>query len=131
MKIYVFGNEDSEIDNRAIEVVKNLKKNKNIDFIFVKPNEDVPPSERLLILIDTVVGLEEVTLLTEKDLEKLTPMTRGTAHDYDLGFQLKYLIKLGKLKKVTIIGLPAEGEIDYERIQSILRKLVAQDIQGS
>jgi len=84
-----------------------------------------------LILMDTVVGLEEVTILTEKDLEKLEFPKRATVHDYDLGFQLRYLIKLGKIKNVKIIGLPARGDIDYERVRSILRKLVAQDIQGS
>jgi len=130
MKIYVLGNEDSEIDNRAIEAVKNLRKNEKVDFIFIKPNEDLP-SEKNLTLIDTVIGLPEVTLLTEKDLEKMPQMARGTTHDYDLGFQLKYLMKIGKLEKVRIIGLPASEKIDYERIQSILRKLVAQDMQGS
>jgi hypothetical protein len=52
-------------------------------------------------------------------------------HDFDLGFQLKYLQKIGKLGEVTIIGLPINKTPDYLRIQSILRKLVAQDIQGS
>ena len=84
-----------------------------------------------MTLIDTVVGLKEVELLTEKDLNKVVKMNRGTTHDYDLGFQLKYLKKLGKLKKVRIIGLPAGKKIDYERVRSILRKLVAQDMQGS
>ena len=130
MKIYVFGNEDSEIDNLAIKVVKNLKNIENINFIFIKPNEDLP-SEKYLTLIDTVVGLSEVTLLTEDDLDKLVLSTKNTVHDYDLGFQLKYLIKLGKIEKIRIIGLPLSKIIDYERIQSILRKLVAQDMQGS
>jgi hypothetical protein len=52
-------------------------------------------------------------------------------HDFDLAFQLRYLKKLGKLGEVTIIGIPQEGEIDYLRIQSIFRKLVAHDMQGS
>ena len=52
-------------------------------------------------------------------------------HDFDLAFQLRYLKKLGKLGEITIVGIPQEGEIDYFRIQSILRKLVAHDMQGS
>jgi hypothetical protein len=55
----------------------------------------------------------------------------SSVHDFDLGFQLLYLKKLGKLKNFLIIGIPMKGEINYLRIQSILRKLVAQDIQGS
>jgi hypothetical protein len=48
-----------------------------------------------------------------------------------LGFQIKYLKKIGKLGKVTIVGLPMQGELDYLRIQSIFKKLVAQEMQGS
>jgi hypothetical protein len=129
MKIYVLGNEDVETDNQAIAAAEKLKNFGGVEWMFIKPNEDLPP-EKFLILMDTVVGLEEVTLLTEKDLEKLEFLKRATVHDYDLGFQLRYLVKLGKIKKVTIIGLPM-GEVNYERVRSILRKLVAQDIQGS
>lgn len=79
MKILVLGNPDVEMDNRAIIVAKRLKNFPGVKFAFINPNEDLPP-EKFLTLIDTVVGLPEVTLLTEKEL-----------------------------KKVRIIGLPAEG----------------------
>ncbi len=84
-----------------------------------------------VILLDTVRGLSEATLLTEADIDKLSVNKSVTAHDYDLGFQLKYLKKLNKLGKVTIIGVPQNAQVNYERIQSIVRKLVAQDMQGS
>ena len=131
MKILVFGNPDVETDNRAVIAAKKLKNFAGVEFVLVNSNEDVLPTDKELIVIDTIVGLPQTDLLTENDLGKLIVPGRGTAHDYDLGFQLKYLIKLKKLKKVRIIGLPAEGKIDYERIQLILRKLVAQDMQGS
>jgi hypothetical protein len=130
MKIYVLGNEEVEMDRRAIEVAKKLKNFPGVNWVTINSNEDLPV-EKYLTLIDTVIGLPEVILLSEKDIEKLIISPGVTAHDYDLGFQLKYLIKIGKLRKVRIIGLPAEGIVDYERIQSILRKLVAQDMQGS
>lgn len=41
------------------------------------------------------------------------------------------MIRWGKVKKITIIGIPQKGKVSYLRIQSILRKLVAQDMQGS
>jgi hypothetical protein len=104
MKIYVLGNEDMEMDKRSMEAAEKFKHFNKINFIFIKPNEDLAP-EKCLILMDTVVGLEEVTILTEKDLEKLEFPKRATVHDYDLGFQLRYLIKLGKIKNVTTSGL--------------------------
>ena len=66
-------------------------------------------------------------------LNRLLIPPRGSVHDFDLGFQLKYLRKLGKLGEVRIIGLPkgSSDRVDYRRIHSIFRKLVAQDIQGS
>jgi Ni,Fe-hydrogenase maturation factor len=133
MKIYFFGNEDVPEDNAVFAVVEKLKTlNENIEFIFVKPNEDLPfVEEDNVIILDTVAGIERVEEITEKDLDKLTIFSSLTVHDFDLGFQLQYLAKLGKLHRITIIGLPQGKVIDYERIQSILRKLVAQDIQGS
>ena len=133
MKVYVFGNIDVPEDNLAILAAKTLKKKlPGINFIFVSPNQDVPfVDEKKVIILDSVQGIDQVELIAGSDLEKLLSSPRGSVHDFDLGFQLKYLKKLGKIGEVYIIGLPQEGEIDYLRIQSILRKLVAQDMQGS
>ncbi len=133
MKIYVFGNKDTPLDNRSFEVAEKLKHTeKNFEFIEVSPNKDLPVTEREdVIILDTVEGIEKTTVLTENDFDKLVLSPNTTVHDFDLGFQLKYLKKIGKLGKVTIIGVPREGEIDYFLIQSTLRKLVAQDMQGS
>lgn len=133
MKVYVLGNRDISIDNIAYKVAKKLEgKIPNVRFVIVKPNEDLPlVDQRNVIILDVVQGIKEVTLIDEDNLAKLVISKSVTAHDYDLGFQLKYLKKLGRLSKVTVIGLPIQGKIDYFFIQSILRKLVAQDIQGS
>lgn len=132
MKVYVFGNEDIKEDNAALKVATKIKtKYKNIEFINIKPNEDLPfINQKLVVIIDTVLGIDEVIEIN--DIDKLVLSSSSTVHDFDLGFQLKYLRKIGKLGKVIIIGLPMDEEkIDYLRIQSILRKLVAQDMQGS
>ncbi len=133
MNVYIFGNQDIKEDDKAIVIAINLKgKIKNVDFIFVKPNEDLPFTNKENVLImDTVQEIEEIKIIENKDLDKIILPPRGTAHDFDLGFQLKYLKKLGKLGEVKIIGLPQKGTINYKTVQSILRKLVAQDIQGS
>ncbi len=133
MRVYVFGNEDVPEDRRAIEVAVELESaTEDISLVFVKPNEDVPfVDESFVVILDTVFGIREVTLIEGDEIDRLIPPPRGSVHDFDLAFQLKYLMKLGKLGRVTVVGIPQEGEVDYLRIQSILRKLVAQDMQGS
>ncbi|OGL87466.1 hypothetical protein A3I40_02120 [Candidatus Uhrbacteria bacterium RIFCSPLOWO2_02_FULL_48_12] len=133
MKVYIFGNEDLAEDNRAFEVAKQLRASlRGIEFIKVKPNEDLPfANEGRVIIMDTVWGIKNVEVLGNQDLDRLALSPRASVHDFDLGWQLKYLKKLGKLGEVIIIGLPMQGEIDYRLIHSIFKKLVAQDIQGS
>jgi Ni,Fe-hydrogenase maturation factor len=133
MKVYVFGNEDFEGDNRAFAVAKKLEhKLKDVQFVKIKPNEDVPfIDEEFTIILDAIEGIDKVIEVNDSELEKLILPPRSSVHDFDLGFQIKYLRKIGKLGKVTIVGLPMSGKIDYLRIQSILRKLVAQEMQGS
>ncbi|KKS07847.1 hypothetical protein A3K01_03820 [candidate division WWE3 bacterium RIFOXYD1_FULL_43_17] len=133
MKVYVFGNKDLELDNKALIAQKKLGAIfPQIEFVEVEPNADLPfERDRQVYIMDTVEGIEEPTLIEDSDLDKLINTSSVSVHDFDLGFQLKYLKKLGKLGNVTIIGLPMEKKIDYLRIQSIFKKLVAQDIQGS
>lgn len=133
MRIYVFGNPDFEGDNQVYNIVKIIKKKFPVlEFVEIIPGEDFPLSDKgCITLIDTVEGLDKVEVLDENKIDKLVLIKSVSVHDWDLGFQLKYLKKLGKLKKIRIIGIPKHKNIDYLRIHSILRKLVEQDIQGS
>jgi Ni,Fe-hydrogenase maturation factor len=133
MRVYVFGNEYVAADKRAIEVARELEKTlEGVSFVFVNPNEDLPfVDERRVLILDTVQGIRDVSLIEGDSIDALILSPRGSVHDFDLAFQLRYLKKLNKLGEVSIIGVPQEGEIDYLRIQSILRKLVAHDMQGS
>jgi Ni,Fe-hydrogenase maturation factor len=133
MKVYVFGNEYAAEDKRALEVARELEGAiEDVSFVFVNPNEDVPfVNERHVVILDTVQGIQDVALVEGDSIDELLLSPRGSVHDFDLAFQLRYLKKLNKLGEVTIIGIPQEGEVDYLRIQSIFRKLVAHDMQGS
>jgi Ni,Fe-hydrogenase maturation factor len=133
MEVYVFGNEDVPEDKKAIEAALCLEDEiESVSFVFVKPNEDVPfVDEGRVVILDTVRGIRDVTLIEGKEVDELVLSPRGSAHDFDLAFQLRYLRKLGRLGKVTIIGVPQEDDVDHSRIQSILRKLVAHDMHGS
>ena len=133
MIIYVFGNEDHSQDSLGITVSQKLTKDfPEIDFHVLPPNSDIPINqEKTVNIIDAADGISEVTLITEKNLNKIVISPRSTLHDYDLSFQLKYLIKIGRLKNFNIVGLPLLGKVDYDLIHSIFKKLVAQDMQGS
>ncbi|MBU0649884.1 hypothetical protein KJ605_02100 [Patescibacteria group bacterium] len=133
MKVYVFGNEDVKYDRRAFEVVEQLKAAwSTINFIRVKPNEDLPFTDlEDVVIMDVILGLAQTNIIQDAQLSDMMLGHRSSVHDFDVGFQLKYLKKLGKLGRVTIIGLPTTGKINYNLIHSTLRKLVAQDMQGS
>ena len=133
MKVYVFGNEDVPEDRKAIETAQKLDRTVDgVSFVFVQPNEDVPfADEDRVVILDTVHGIRDVELIDRDRIDALILSPRGSVHDFDLAFQLRYLEKIGKLGDVTIIGVPQEGDLDHPRIQSILRKLVAHDMHGS
>lgn len=137
MKVYVFGNQDHKEDSAAFKVAETILVEPwaeafNLDFIYVKPNQDLPfIDEEKVVILDVAAGLSEVKLITDDNLNKIRTLSSSTVHDFDLGFQVKYLKKLGKLGEVYIIGIPMEGNINYDSIHSIVKKLVAQDMQGS
>jgi hypothetical protein len=135
MMVYVFGNKDIEEDKNAFLVAEYLEgKIEGVDFKFVGIEDEISFETEKPIIMDVVLGIDEVTLFD--DIDKVILPPRVSAHDMDLGFQLKYLKKIGKIKQAMIIGVPMEWSAKqtakyYERVISILRKLVAQDIQGS
>jgi Ni,Fe-hydrogenase maturation factor len=133
MKVYVFGNRDAPEDRRAIEAAEELDGAVDgASFVFVEPNEDAPfAGERRVVILDTVRGIRDVELIEGDEIDALVLSPRGSVHDFDLAFQLRYLKKIGKLGDVIIIGVPQEGRVDHLRIQSTLRKLVAHDMHGS
>ena len=63
---------------------------------------DVPEE---LVIIDTAEGINDVTVFN--DLAPFAAAPRVTMHDFDVLTNLRYLQKLGKLKKIRIIGIPA------------------------
>src|SRR5215208_1472300 len=133
MKFYVFGNKDVPEDKKAIVVAERMEGAiEGVSLVFVGPNEDVPfLGERHAFIFQAEDGIRDVALIEGDEIDAFVLSPRGTVHDFDLAFQLRYLRKLDKLGRITVIGVPQQGEADYSRIQSILRKLVAHDMQGS
>lgn len=104
MIIYIFGNPDLQIDSLPIRILSQLKdKLPRIDFQVKDPNEEWEIPEELVI-IDTVLGIKNIKIFT--DLKQFSATQRISLHNFDLTTQLLYLQKLGKIKKIKIIGVP-------------------------
>jgi len=131
--VYVFGNEDVPEDSSPFALCDRLSKDfPTLEFVKVAPNADLPfAGQENVIIFDTIQGIPAIKVFNEQDLKHLILSPRTSVHDFDLGFQLKYLIKLGRLKHITLIGLPMEVDVPYDSIHETFKKLVAQDIQGS
>lgn len=105
MKAYIFGNPDLAFDSLPIHLLPKLKKRfPEITFEIKDPNEELEIPEELII-IDTVLGINRTRVFN--DLKHFANSPHVSLHDFDLISQLKYLEKLGKLKKIKIIGLPS------------------------
>lgn len=106
--VYYLGNRLVSIDSKPSKIIPVLKKKfPKIDFMYYDPTEELSDDTDNFILIDTVAGISKVQCFD--DLNYFTKSPRTTVHDFDLPISLGLLQKLGKLKKVTIIGVPAKG----------------------
>jgi len=132
MKILIFGNPLVEVDNLALKMLPKLQKQfPEIDFIYLDPTENLEEHGKDLKIIDVVHGIKSPVIIT--DVNKLSKAKIYSMHDFDLSYNLKLSMQVGKIKTIEIFGLPwdmkEDEAINYS--QSILRKWVAQDMQGS
>lgn len=126
LTIHVFGNPLLPFDSLPLKLLPQLKKQfPNIDFVTLDPNENIKPINKQLIIIDTVIGIDKVTLLN--DLDKIQLDKIYSLHDFDLGFQLKLLQKIGELEKITILGVPPD--IQQQEALKQLINLIKQTLK--
>ena len=123
-QVFLFGNSDIEMDSLPIRLVPNLEKQfPDTTFTILDPNEEweIPDP---FVVIDTVVGLTDIHVFRSLDEFERAPTV--SMHDFDALFNLRYLAKLGKLKRVIIIGLPPEiKETEaLEGVAVLLREIV-------
>lgn len=103
--IYVFGNPLCEKDNLPLKILKALQKNfPEINFIEIDPNENLNPTNKELVIIDTAVGIDQAIMID--NIENLETKNSCSMHDMDLAFNLKLLYKIGRLEKVKIFCIP-------------------------
>ena len=104
MTVFVFGNPELEQDSLPLRLLPELRRRlPGVEFAVKDPNEewDVPAD---LAVIDTVVGISEPKVFDSLDAFAAAP--RFSAHDFDAYANLRLLQKLGKLRNISIIGLP-------------------------
>lgn len=122
--IYIFGNPLLDFDNLPIKLAPDLREEfPELEFEVVDPNENMHPTDGVLIIIDTVINIDEPVLIDDIDDLELSP--RYSMHDLDLAFNLKLLKKIGKLDKAFIIGLPPaiDQALALQETIRIIRKI--------
>lgn len=121
-KIYFAGNKFLKQDNLPFRIISLLKKEfPKIKFEELDPSENLPSEN--LIVIDTVVGIKDVKVFY--DMDSFFSKNIFSPHDYDFLFELKLNKKLGKLKKIKIIGVPPELDEKeaFEKVKNEIKKL--------
>lgn len=121
MNVFVFGNPNIEEDSLPLRILPRLQKEfPNIVFETLDPNEEWEIPENLAI-IDTVVGIKDVTIFDSLDVFESAP--RVSLHDFDAYANLRLLTKLGKIGSIKIIGVPSDMQENaaFEKVKSLLK----------
>ncbi len=128
-KVYILGNPLINKDRLPVKIIPYLRKElPQYSFIHLDPTEGIPVLEnKRLILIDTVEGIKKVTLYSKFDNFSASP--RFSAHDFDLTTEIPLLMKLGKIKKVYIIGIPPNYSKDKALIE--VKKMLSTLLEES
>lgn len=123
MKVVVFGNRDLDLDSLPLRILGKLEKIfPQTDFEIKDPSEELETMPELMV-IDTVLGIDKARLFS--DLKDFTDAPRFSLHDFDMLAELKYLRKLGKIKKIKIIGLPPAIS-EKEAVEAVTKHLSSQ-----
>ncbi len=110
--ILVFGNPHLKEDNFALKVAEELRKSevKNLRIEHCVVFDDIfkYKNHERLYLMDVVEGVKRVTIFD--NIDKIKSNRLFSLHDFDLGFYLKLMRTIGKLRRITVIGVPVKGD---------------------
>ena len=111
MNIFIFGNRYYEKDSALVPLLPRLRKNfPGHHFFHQDPTENFLRTNEPLIIIDTVDGIDKVTIFG--NLDSFQGSKSITTHDYDLFTDLMLRKKLKTLPPLTIIGVPTKLNAD-------------------
>lgn len=107
-RVFVFGNINLGNDSLLLRILPKLQeKFPDVEFEVRDPNEEWGVPEEFVI-IDVVLGIKKITVF--ESLNKFLSAPRVSMHDFDVLTNLRFLWKLGKIKKIKIIGIPPDME---------------------
>jgi len=123
MRVLVFGNPLAKVDSAAVKVAKKLEGTlPAAKFVRFDTSEDLEREGKELVIMDAVVGLSKPRLIGLEELElSERPLS---LHGFDLLWTLLLLKKLGKVKKATIVGVPAKKPVS-ESLPEVKRLLLS------
>lgn len=122
MKIYCIGNALIKNDSLPLRLIPVLQKEfPQFEIIEADPNENFIPEDGSII-IDMAIGIDTITWLDS--IDTLSSPSTVSLHDYDLGFHLQFLKKIGKLNKIRILAIPqsADDAVVGREIVTMLKK---------
>ena len=108
--VLVFGNPLVQKDSLALRLLPKLRKAlPGIEFVELDGTEaeEIAGYGPDLLILDVAEGIKEPALIT--DLDKLELPKALSMHDFDLAWNLKLLMKVGKIKSVRIIAVPIKA----------------------
>ncbi|MAG39086.1 hypothetical protein CMO90_03265 [Candidatus Woesearchaeota archaeon] len=124
MIVLVFGNPLLECDSLAVELSDELSvelSDENVEFIKCVSPEQIL-EKKFDYIMDVVEDIDEIKIFD--NLKLLNPHRMFSLHDFDVTFFLGLMEKLGKIKRVKIIGIPigydkeeAKHELKHELIK--------------
>ncbi len=117
--VLCFGNEAIKEDSLAKEIADELKID-NVKFVKCNSVEDILSYSGEIYIMDVVKGLKKAALID--DISKIKANKMVSLHDFDLGFFLRLMKEMGKIKKVNIIGIPMNGS--KEEIKKQVTRLI-------
>ena len=121
MKILCFGNEYVKGDDLALKLADSLNIS-GVEFVKCQSLQDLEQVNDDVAIIDTVIGINKVEVINNIDDLELGKMY--SLHDFDLGFHLKLMKELGKIKSVKIIGVPSS--MDFEDVKNSITNLLSK-----
>jgi len=127
MTILVFGNLDIEKDALPLRLLSRLQERFSAHtFVAADPNEEYDVPEEIIV-IDTVENAKDVRIFDSLAAFEKTP--RVTLHDFDALTYLRHLVKIGRIKKIKIIGVsPMLTEKEaLERVTAAIRATLLEE----
>jgi Ni,Fe-hydrogenase maturation factor len=121
--VLCFGNPYLEDDNIAQKAAKQIKV-KGVKFVACNsPEQIIDYLEKDFLILDVAKGIKKITIIDS--VSKLEKSKIVSLHDFDLGFFLKLIKKMGNANKIRIIALPQKIDIDKLKIE--LNKILSKN----